>query len=370
MDNIVKSGRNIGLDILRALAMFLVICQHILGQGGLLAHTAAGSARFYVLSFLQILVYCAVDVYGITTGYLMCRKQFRLSRLTKLWTTTVFWSVAVSCCFFALVPESRTLKEVISMFLPVLRGRYWFFTAYLVVMLVSPALNVLISNLSRRQFRLVFAALFVIFGVVPVGALGNDVLRISQGHHFSWMIVLYLIGGYLNVHGETVSWGKEKGFWLRGYFLLAGLHLVYKAGVRAVGLAAYGDLMLTYPSVLVLGEALCLFLFFRNACSGAASEGLAARLMGFVSPGVYSVYVIHVHPLIFWNSRIIGWFRGWDGWQTGIVVAALFVTAIAVFSACILLDAARRKLFALLQIDKIVEKLSDRMEAYVRTVLG
>lgn len=39
--------RHIGLDILRALAMFFVICQHILGQGGVLGNAAAGSGKFY-----------------------------------------------------------------------------------------------------------------------------------------------------------------------------------------------------------------------------------------------------------------------------------------------------------------------------------
>lgn len=190
-------SRNPGLDLLRAVSMFFVICQHMIGQGGLIGNAAVGSGKYFFLSFLQILVYCAVDIYGITTGYLLCDKKFRLSRLVKLWLTTVFWSVAVSCCLFILVPEERTFEEAVSMFLPILRGRYWFFTAYFVVMLVSPALNVLLRSLSRRQFHLLFAALFVIFGIVPVGSLGYDVLRISTGHHFSWMIVLYLVGGYI-----------------------------------------------------------------------------------------------------------------------------------------------------------------------------
>ncbi|WP_458398435.1 acyltransferase family protein [Anaerotignum sp.] len=197
---VFAESRNLGLDALRAISMFFVICQHIIGQGGLIGNAAEGSGKYFLLSFLQILVYCAVDIYGIITGYLLCDKKFRLSRLVKIWLTTVFWSVAVSCCFFIFAPESRTFEEAVSMFLPILRGRYWFFTAYFVVMLVSPALNVLIHSLNRRQFHLLFAALFVIFGVVPVGSLGYDVLRISTGHHFSWMVVLYLIGGYIKIY--------------------------------------------------------------------------------------------------------------------------------------------------------------------------
>lgn len=195
-----KVQRNLGIDGLRAVSMLGVICLHILGQGGLLSHTAAGSGKYDLLYFLDILCACAVDAYGITTGYLLCDRPFRLSRLGKLWLTTVFWSVVVSCGFFALVPESRTLSEAVSMFLPILRGRYWFFTAYFVTMLVSPVLNVVIRSLSRGQFRALLAALFVIFGVVPVASLGYDVMRISGGNHFAWMIALYLIGGYIKVY--------------------------------------------------------------------------------------------------------------------------------------------------------------------------
>ena len=160
-----KKSRNLGIDLMRAMAMFFVICLHILGQGGLVAHAEPGSGKFYILNLLQILSYCAVDAYGITTGYLMCDRPFRLSRVTKLWLTTVFWSVAVSCCFFAFVPASRSMEEMVSMFLPILRGRYWFFTAYFVTMLVSPVLNVVIRALSKTQFKLLLGALFLIFGV-------------------------------------------------------------------------------------------------------------------------------------------------------------------------------------------------------------
>lgn len=358
--------RQIGLDVLRALAMFFVICQHMIGQGGLLGHTDVGTGKYYFLSFLEILVYCAVDIYGITTGYLLCQKKFRLARLMKIWLTTVFWSVAVSCCFFVLVPETRTLSEMVSMFLPVLRGRYWFFTAYFVVMLVSPVLNVVIWNLSKCQFHLLFAALFLIFGVIPVCSLGNDVLRISTGHHFSWMIVLYLIGGYFKRY-EHADMPKRSMRWLLMYFLLAVVHLLYSGLMQSVGLGSWKGLFLTYPSPLVLGEAICLFLFFRDICKATPEDSILGKIMRIVSPGVYSVYVIHVHPLVFWNKGIIGWFRNWDSWGGLQVFGAMLGTAQAVFFACVLLDALRQQLFRILGIDRTVRKLSDRAECWIRT---
>ena len=50
-----RKSRNLGIDLMRAMAMFFVICLHILGQGGLIAHAEPDSGKFYFLKFLQIL---------------------------------------------------------------------------------------------------------------------------------------------------------------------------------------------------------------------------------------------------------------------------------------------------------------------------
>lgn len=365
-----KKTRNLGIDLMRALAMFFVICLHLLGQGGLIAHAEPGSGKFYFLTLLQILSYCAVDAYGITTGYLMCQRPFRLSRVAKLWLTTVFWSVAVSCCFFIFVPESRTLEEAVSMFLPILRGRYWFFTAYFVTMLMSPVLNVVIRTLSRGQFRLLLSALFLVFGVVPVCSLGNDVMRISGGNHFSWMIALYLIGGYIRrfcTQGGD-AWRKE--YYLLGYVFFALIHLCYVFLTHALGMGNFAGLFLTNVSPLIVGEAVCLFLYFRAVGHRIRADGLMGRTIRFVTPGIYAVYVIHVHPKVFWSDEIIALFRPWDSWNAGRVFLSMIGVAAAVFILCVLLDAVRGWVFRVLGIDRAAERLSDTAEMKIRNMLS
>ncbi len=368
MDKHAKNNRNLGIDLLRAVAMFFVIILHFVGQGGLLSHAASGSMKYWVLSGVQILTVCCVNLYGLTTGYLMCDKPFRLSRVVKLWATTVFWSVAVSCVLFLVFPETRTFGEIVSMFLPILRGRYWFFTAYFVVMLVSPVLNLVIRNLRRGQFRLLLAVLFLIFGVIPVGSLGYDVLRISTGHHFAWMMTLYLIGGYLRkyAHMEKTKPGK----YLAAYVLFAAAHLLYKFAVTIVGMESFADLLLTYPSPLVVGEAVCLFLYFKVAFAETAAQSALGKLTRFVAPGVYSVYVIHVHPLVFWNEAILSLFRRWDSWNVLTVCAATIGTAAVLFAVCVCLDALRQWLFRILGIDRMLEKVSNQTETMIRAHLG
>lgn len=361
-----RNTRNYGIDLLRGIAMFFVIMAHVTGQGGLLEQAQIGSAKYWVLSAIQIMTLCCVDMYGFASGYLMCDKPFKLSRIVKLWVTTVFWSVTVSCCFFALVPESRTVEEAVSMFLPILRGRYWFFTAYFVVMMLSPVLNLVIRSLTQGQFRLLLAVLFLIFGVIPVGSLGYDVLRISSGFHFSWIASVYIIGGYLRRFPPKGSAKK----WLAGYFLFAGVHLLYKFVVMMVGLDSFANLLLIQPSPLVVGEGICLFLFFKDFCASISSKSALGKLIRFAAPGVYSVYVIHVHPKVFWNAGIIGLFRAWDSWNVLTVCTAMIGTAAALFTVCVCLDAVRQWLFRSCGIDRMVTNVSDWVEAKVRNLLA
>jgi len=254
------------------------------------------------------------------------------------------------------------------MFLPILRGRYWFFTAYVVVMFLSPVLNLVIRSLSKGKFHLLLAVLFLLFGVIPVGSLGYDVMRISAGHHFSWMISLYVIGGYLRRFACTNTINVK--FWMMGYWGFALIHLLYKYAVMAVGLTGFADLLLPYPSPLVVGESICLFLFFRAVGMKIAADGISGKLIRFAAPGVYSAYVIHLHPKVYWNPDIIARFRVWDDWNVLAVCAAILCTAGALFAVCVCLDAARQWLFRRLGIDRAIEKDSNRTEHKVRTLLG
>lgn len=137
-----------------------------------------------------------------------------------------------------------------------------------------------------------------------------------------------------------------------------------------MGLGSFGNLLLTYPSPLIVGEAICLFLYFAEAFSGLSGESLAGKLIRFAAPGVYSIYVIHVHPLVYWNEKILSLFRAWDSWNTAAVCAAMAAAAAVLFTLCICLDTVRQGLFRRLGIDQMVEKLSNKIEKKLRTLSG
>ena len=92
-------ARNVRIDILRIVSMMFIIILHMVNQGGLLNSCTQYSGQYYYLSFLNIIAYCAVNIYGLITGCVMCNKTFSLSRLLNLWLTTAFWSCVISIVF-------------------------------------------------------------------------------------------------------------------------------------------------------------------------------------------------------------------------------------------------------------------------------
>lgn len=186
-----------------------------------------------------------------------------------------------------------------------------------------------------------------------------------------WMLVLYLIGGYLRHYGLPM-W-KHPNRYLLGYFLFALLHLLFKIaveflGVKLFGTASHGDLLLTYPSPLIVGEAVCLFMCFKDALKGLKPDGAIAQIIGFVTPGVFSVYLIHVHPLVFWGVIVDG-FTAWGNWPLLQIIGAVFAAAVAVFIVCIALDSLRQRIFKLFRIEHLLDILSDKVENSIRKLL-
>lgn len=359
----LREERNIGIDMLRALSMLFVIWIHLLGKGELVDRSP-NAINHYSLSLLQSMAFCAVNVYGLTTGYMMCTKPFRLSRLTQLWAITVFWSVLISCVSFAFFGGS--FGDIIAGFFPFLSGRYWFFSAYIVTLAVSPVLNMVITGLTKEKFRLFLFVLLLLFSVLPVFSAQYDAVQLFGGQHFAWMMVLYLLGGYLRRFEGDDQTKRSSPFWgLTGFFCLAFVQLLYKALTNMFGFSDIRNIFLTYQSPLIVGEAICLFQFFKEFYSFSNSQ-VVKRIVSFVTPGVYSVYVIHVHPDIYHNANLIALLRSWDNWNVVRLLFAVISTSVAIFMACVCMDAIRQYLFRKLHLSQAISSFSNALEAYIR----
>ena len=146
--------RNWGIDLLRMTAMWMVVILHILNKGGVLAAAAPLSAGQGTARLLETAAYCAVNCYGLISGYVGVQRRFRYSGALALWLRVAFYTLGITAVFACLMPGSVNGDRVLRVFFPVLFRQYWYVTAYFGMCLFIPFFNLLLNRLSKGQLRL------------------------------------------------------------------------------------------------------------------------------------------------------------------------------------------------------------------------
>ena len=362
--------RNIGIDILRIVSMFFIIIVHILMQGGVLSASfnEGMQGEYYFLNTIYVIVYCGVNCFALVSGYVGWQNTFKLEKIIKLWANLVFWSVGVSLILFIYNREFFSVKEAISMFLPLIRGRYWFFNAYFVVFMFSPVLNHIIKTLPQKTFQYFLLAAAFVFGVVPFLALGKDVLRIQNGFEFSWLIVMYLVGGYFSKYPVKIKKTYKCIVACLGFtiFNFVYKYLIELVTAKLFGTPSHGDLFMSYTSPIAVGEAICLLLFFSNL---QVKNKKLVKAVSFVTSAIFSVYIIHVHPMVFWNI-LKDAFTGLTEYNLLVSFVLIIAIALAIFVGCVALDYIRILIFNLFKVDSFCEKICRIMKEKTEKIRG
>ena len=122
---------------------------------------------------------------------------------------------------------------------------------------------------------------------------------------------------------------------------------------------------MSYTSPIAVGEAVCLLLYFSNL---KLNNRKLVKSIRFITPAIFSVYIIHVHPLVFWNilKDAFTWLTEYN-----LLVAFMLILAIAlaIFIGCIALDYIRIILFKILKINMLCDKLGENITKLIKKVV-
>lgn len=79
--------RNYGIDLLRIVAMYMIVLDHCLLLGGVITKATQigiGSINYDISWLLDTLCYCAVNCYALISGYVGVKSKFKLQNIIKL----------------------------------------------------------------------------------------------------------------------------------------------------------------------------------------------------------------------------------------------------------------------------------------------
>lgn len=275
LKNLIKTPRNASFELVRIIAMLLIVSQHFFGHGGW--RNVTGDANLFFMYLTAALFRPSVNVFVMISAYFMCTNdnmRFPIKKLGKLWLTVSFYSILLFTVFTAAGLQEFSATELLSSLFPVAGGKYWFVSAYFFMMAISPLLNAIISRLSKAQFTLICIFIIVIAGLQDLKIFNT--VPLARGYTGIWFCMLYLIAAYIRKYDITLC--KIK--WFIGALLFVGATILI-------------TFLWTYPGNSSIVTAYMAIFIILTAKNVKISNVGISRIICFISSLTFGVYLIH-----------------------------------------------------------------------------
>jgi len=341
-DNKKNKSKMANIELLRCIAMMMVVVLHYLGKSSLLVNLtsermeSAGVAAWVLESFCIV----AVNVYMLISGYFLCESSFKLSRLLKLLLQVFTYSVVIGlvAAVLGLVPaEELTTYYFVQILFPVSMGHYWFLTAYVFLYLLLPFLTMAVKRMTKGQMQLALGLLLFAFcvlkSILPV-RLDMD----EKGYDCLWYICVFLVAAYIRRFGIPFLQKKGRGitiYLLSVALIFAGTFALRFVYLKTGSLGLLLSVCMEYNHVLVLLASVGLFAAFLRVHVSDKISGVICR----IAPYTLGVYLLHEN---------LGVRYAWQKWlgaeqvsNVGMLLLFTLLAVIIVFTVGILAEYLR-----------------------------
>lgn len=361
MEQTVKKTRSANMDLLRIVSMLLIILLHSIDHSGVLEASETASLPMQLwIRFTYMLVQVSVNCYVLLSGYFLVKSKFRLQKLLILWLETVFYTLIIRIVFIATGQVAFSITSLLSSFIPVFTGRYWFITIYFGLYLVFPFLNIAINAMNKKQHLLLNIVLFILFSVMISLHPAFKGMNSGAGWGLAWFVVLYFIAAYLRLHYNA---NGKKLRYILVWLVSSGLLAVCYAFVRGKSgmLTNVLSNQYRYDSVFAYISSVCLLLVFVNT---KFNNAFLNRIVTFIAPSTLGVYLIHAQAdLSPWLWDVL---RMPEKMNTVMFPLIQVAMVLGIFAVCILIDVFRRYTIGRLEKLKLIDSFCNSIESLVR----
>lgn len=330
----IMKERNIGVDLLRIIAMLMIVLLHILGMGKFITNT--NNEEFYQISvLLEIICIVAVNCYVLITGYFQVNTTFKIKKLITIWIKVILYSISIYLILILFNKRNFSISECIKSFFPVITNSYWFVNCYLLLYILSPFLNKLIKNMNKGEFQKLLIVLLVVFCIFPSILPASFNLDNTAGYGIIWFIVLYFIGAYIRLHFK-INYNNRINLFI--YFLISVINYIIFLGIKYISnllnIQDFSIRLYNYNFCTVFLAAIFLFLYFKNL---EIKNVRIKNLISKIAPLTFAVYIIHTQialtEVLYFDILKLNLL-----WNNSMQLVMIPVIAIGIFVICILIE--------------------------------
>lgn len=294
MNTLIKEHHH-GIDLLRIVAIIMITTHHVILHSKLLSEYDISSINYEITLFMNILSYCAVNCFGLITGYVMYENKVNYSKIINLYAQVLFYTLGTLLILYLINPIYINKKEILCTFFPFLCGKYWYFTAYTCVFFFIPYLNKLIENLDIQNIKRLLLKLIIIFSILPT-IFFYDIFQTNSGYSALWLAILYLIGASIKkLNVKKINKKKLIGLYLLITILNWLIITLFDYFIHNEYLLNYKNILMPYISPVMLFGAIILLLIFKNS---EIKNKAIKNFIKFASPTVFGIYLFQENSII------------------------------------------------------------------------
>ena len=348
--------RQSNFEILRVLAMAMIVAMHYMLKGGIAVPMSEdGSLTNHFAWIIEAFCIVAANCYVLISGYFMIEAEWKLKKLISLVAQVLFYSLLIPlvCLPFGIGNVSEwSVYEWIFAVLPLQMDHYWFATAYVLLFVLSPVLAAGAKQLSKKQLELVIGILLIYFCVFK--SLSPILLATDRyGYDYPWFICLFLIAAYIRLYGNGengLQIGKMKLFTTAKKSAVC--YLVFAIVIFAVSVVLgmitarigkfdyYMNMVFSYNHILTLLASLSFFYVFLH---WEAKENKLVSFVSKIAPYTFGVYLIHENVAI--RDLWTGWFLVEKVKDSLLFVPYMILVIVCLFVVCMAIDYIRACIF-------------------------
>ena len=196
---IASKQRQSGIELLKIIAIIFILLSHSMPDGDAGLHSSAidinlgMNLQVFIIQILHNFGQIGNDIFIVCScWFLIDSVEVRGEKIATLFGDAFFVSV-FSLVIFSIIGYRFPTLYFIRQFIPVINGNSWFLPCYILLYAIHPLLNIIISELNKKQLCSFSACLFVMYCCIYF-VLHNDGFFYSEIIGF---ITIYYITAYV-----------------------------------------------------------------------------------------------------------------------------------------------------------------------------
>lgn len=189
-------SRNISLDLLRIIAMFMILVLHSIVFMDMPSFITINECLLYDIE----IAFCrsGVNVFVLLTGFFLCSEQIKIKKIYTLLSSILFFNF-ILLLVKQIVSGGVTLSTILMCLSPF---KYWFINCYVGLMLLAPYIIIAIKDMPHKTFDMLVLILTL------SNVLFGRFIGTADGFSLLWFINLFMIGQRLK--RTSIQYSQKK----------------------------------------------------------------------------------------------------------------------------------------------------------------